>query len=1374
MRIGGAVRRERTLIGLLALVAYLPALLSSPGRMPADTKLYLYLDPGRLLSTSAHTWDPSLYGGWVPHQMAAFLWPSGPWFWCCERLGLPDWVAHRLWLGTILFLGGLGILKLVKALGLPLKGMAVAALVYQLSPYILPYVSRTSVMLLPWAGVGWMVLLTMRSVRRGGWRDPALLTLVVCTVAPVNATAFAMVLPGPVLWLLFEWRSQRISLRKIGAAAARVGVLAIPASAWWVVMLSIQGRYGADVLRYSETLSTVSRSAISTEVVRSLGYWLFYLRDPYAPSTTSSLPYQDSVPLILISFALVAVCLSGLVLTRFRHRRYAIALVVCGVLLSVGVHPFASPAPLPSLLRDTGIGLALRSSTRALPLVSLGMALGAAALVVAVSRGAARRHRLFPFLVVGLVTANLPSLWTADLVDPALARDQDPPAEWQTAAAALDASGTAARVLQLPGADFGAFRWGFTVDQPLSGLTLKPVLTRDLLPLGSPQLMDLLYALDNHLQGGTLPPEALAPVARFLSSDRVWVSNDLEFDRFRTPRPEIFAAFTSEQVQGLVDATEFGTRSVNRPTIPMVDEVSLSDARVGTPVAPVMLFTVDDAAPLLRIGGRTVILDGSGDGIVASAAAGVLDGSESVRYAADLTDADWAGVGGETLLVVTDSNRDREQHWRGTQDSLGMTESGGASSDGLRDVADQRLELFDTTDAQAQTTAALDGTMTVQASAYGDPYAYTPENRAAMAVDGDPATAWRVPWQQLGETLHIDGAAPRQLHLLQAQGPHLLRMITDIDISVDGAIQHVVLGEASLSGAGQTVDIPRGDHVAITITATAPRPGAPPTGQPWVGLAEIGVTAQEWVRPPSLVLAHAAAEQPLELVFTRDRTRPTNRWRSDPEPVLARVVTLPHEVRGKLSITLRLDARAEDDVIDQLLGTTVSASSNRRLTGVPAARASAAFDGNPSSAWITPFDAAVGSALTVDLEPGSTVTSFDISQPSGDYSRITELRVSIDGGEPVAVEVPPAAADGRTTVAVEAMTGDTLTIEVAAVENAFSTDRQYGEQTLLPAAIAEIDGLSVRRTAPTTRDCRDDLLSIDGRPLSIRVDASLLADGAVVAEPCEATESTLAAGEHHILSAAGQTTGIDVDMVRFSAATQPAAASAPAVTVTKQTATAATVVVPPCAEGCWLIDGQGFNPGWQARVDGTSLGEVEPISGGSNGWWLPPATQSRTVTIEFTPQTTFDLAMWVSVLAVLAAVALAGTTLLRRFRPAPVHIESDDPINADMWQLSPPTTVMWAGVAFVAASLLFIGPWWAVAAAVVAAVAQRTRQLRMAGVAAVLGLAGLGSLVAAVELRRSYPAGSGWTDHFTDLHGAGLFLVLLLVVAAFASERDDG
>ncbi len=148
---------------LLALVAYVPVLASSPGKMPADTKVYLYLDPGRLIGDAARTWDNRQFLGWVPHQIIAYLWPTGPWYWTMAKLGVPDWVAQRLWLGTLLFLGGLGVRWAAKKLGLTGAGALAAAFVYMLSPYILPYVSRTSVMLLPWAAVGWVTGLTIRA-----------------------------------------------------------------------------------------------------------------------------------------------------------------------------------------------------------------------------------------------------------------------------------------------------------------------------------------------------------------------------------------------------------------------------------------------------------------------------------------------------------------------------------------------------------------------------------------------------------------------------------------------------------------------------------------------------------------------------------------------------------------------------------------------------------------------------------------------------------------------------------------------------------------------------------------------------------------------------------------------------------------------------------------------------------------------------------------------------------------------------------------------------------------------------------------------------------------------------------------------------------
>ena len=36
---------QRVGVWALALLAYVPALTAAPGRMPSDTKLYLYLDP---------------------------------------------------------------------------------------------------------------------------------------------------------------------------------------------------------------------------------------------------------------------------------------------------------------------------------------------------------------------------------------------------------------------------------------------------------------------------------------------------------------------------------------------------------------------------------------------------------------------------------------------------------------------------------------------------------------------------------------------------------------------------------------------------------------------------------------------------------------------------------------------------------------------------------------------------------------------------------------------------------------------------------------------------------------------------------------------------------------------------------------------------------------------------------------------------------------------------------------------------------------------------------------------------------------------------------------------------------------------------------
>jgi arabinofuranan 3-O-arabinosyltransferase len=173
---------------ILALLAYIPLLCVRAGVVTPDTKTYLYLDPTKFLSQVAFMWNPTVGLGTVNHQYIGYLLPMGPFYAVFHLLGVPTWVAQRLWLGSILMCAGYGILYLSRTMKLRGPGPVVAALAYMLSPYFLQYAGRISVILLPWAGLPFLVAFTMVALRKGGWRMPALFALVVALVSGINAT----------------------------------------------------------------------------------------------------------------------------------------------------------------------------------------------------------------------------------------------------------------------------------------------------------------------------------------------------------------------------------------------------------------------------------------------------------------------------------------------------------------------------------------------------------------------------------------------------------------------------------------------------------------------------------------------------------------------------------------------------------------------------------------------------------------------------------------------------------------------------------------------------------------------------------------------------------------------------------------------------------------------------------------------------------------------------------------------------------------------------------------------------------------------------------------------------------------------------------
>ena len=140
---------------------------------------------------------------------------------------MPAWVSQRLWLGSILFAAALGVLYLLRTLHVRGPGAVVGdACVFMLTPYTLDFSARISVILLPWAGLPWMLALTIRALRardeRGAWKYPAIFAIVVQIVGGVNATALVFAGIAPVLWIVYAMRrSREVDWRRALGVTAR-------------------------------------------------------------------------------------------------------------------------------------------------------------------------------------------------------------------------------------------------------------------------------------------------------------------------------------------------------------------------------------------------------------------------------------------------------------------------------------------------------------------------------------------------------------------------------------------------------------------------------------------------------------------------------------------------------------------------------------------------------------------------------------------------------------------------------------------------------------------------------------------------------------------------------------------------------------------------------------------------------------------------------------------------------------------------------------------------------------------------------------------------------------------------------------------------
>jgi arabinofuranan 3-O-arabinosyltransferase len=895
------------------------------------------------------------------------------------------------------------------------------------------------------------------------------------------------------------------------------------------------------------------------------------------------------------------------------------------------------------------------------------------------------------------------------------------PDYWYQDANYLDAQPHSTRVLELPGSDFASYRWdgtvATTVDPITPGLITRPYVARELIPFGSPQSSNLLDAFDVQLQGRILDPAAIAPIARFMSAGTINLRNDLTYERYLLPRPRLLWNLFGD-AGGLGTPVGFGGNAPNvpDPRLPLLDETELG-APANLPNPPKVAAVPVEKTPAIvhtsPVSGA-VVMAGDGSGLVNAAAAHLLTGRELVFYSGSFASDPSALrkiIGDGATLLVTDSNRKAGQRWGTISDIYGYTEMAGEQPLAT-DWRDQRLDVFPSAGDASRSVTEQRGGVQARATAYGNPVAYTPEDRASNAVDGNPTTAWSVGAfsNVLHQKLQLDFAEQRtadQIHLLQPQNGVRNRWITKVKLTFDDGSSEVLdLSDASRSGNGQTISFPTHTFRRVTIEIVGDSVGQRPAypGISGVGFAEVDLGkamphVAEYVRLPTDLLQIAGASNvshPLDLVLTRQRVSGSNAVRTDPELRIARAWNLPTARWFNVSGSVRLQSNTAPAATDRTLGIPdathggVTSSESRHLPGSVADRSTAGADGNPETAWSTGLGSAVGDWAGYTTAQPVTVSQLALRVVAdGRHSVPTSLEVDVDGHAET-VDLPAiadSAKPGSTRLVhvalPRAMTGTHIRFTVKGIRAVTSRD-WYSQQPIdLPVAVAEWGVAGLQAPRPAARldpACRSGLLQVDGVDVPVSLvgtAADALAGKPITFVACTPpTGLLLPSGNRTLTTTPGTTTGLDFDQVvlrsaaggrgdRNAGPVAPtsqgpggrAGAPGPRVEVTHQSRTSVDLKVTGVDAAQWLVLGQSFNDGWHATVGGHDLGKPTLVNGYANGWQIGPGTgapaKAGTVVVHlrWTPQRLVNVALWISAIGGLLVLILILWPMRHRLAP---------------------------------------------------------------------------------------------------------------------------
>ncbi len=1390
----------------IALLAYTLAFLQRPGETVVDTRLELSADPGVFLERVFHVWSATTDFGHVQGgQFNGYLFPMAPWFALGDQLGVPMWVSQRLWLGTLLLLAAWGAARLMSALmGRPsLVASSGAALVFTLNPYVVLFTSRGTVTLLAHAALPWLMLAVHRGLREPrGWRMPAAVGLVLAvTGGGVNAAVIAFVLLGPLSLAAYEVVMRRIPARATLMFGWRAALAAALGSAWWVIPVLLQGRYGVDILIYTEQPTVIWATTSFPELLRMLGFWGLYTGVGFGglePFMGVGATYLFNPVVIVATFLVPLFAVATFPLVRRWTYGPFFALLTFGALV-VMFAGFPRDSRLRAALLDVYDGFPalqfLRTTYKGMPLLALALAClcgaGAAVLVERARTGGLRLGgRTVPAGALVLLVAA-PAIAAAPLIEGrAIDREQVYGAvpSWWTESTA-DATAAGGRTMVLPGEMFGWYQWGGTMDPVGPALRREPVAIRELVPYADSRSAFLQIAVDDLVQQDRLVPGQLGELLRLAGVRQVLVARDGRLKRNGAVAAVAAEAALSGQ-DDLKPLMDYGPRRVE-PAMPGRGYEPARLAQISRRAAP------GDGLGVRLAADPPTILEGDAEGVTELAVHGMLDSRRPLLLAGDVDEDELARLTASGApIVLSDSARRRLFVSPRTRGNRGPTLTATAPLD--REAA--TFNPFPERGTDGQTVAVYSGLRELNSPTAAG-WSNFPQYRAYAALDGRLDTSWRADENVRPQRwyMELEFAQPRRVGAMEVVPQRDRRGRTEsILVSVNGGPERHV----DLQAGPNRVDL--GDAEVRVLRVRVDEVGGNEDTRGAGGITELrvpGLRVREHLRLPTALSASAngleLSRSPIEILLARTTADFPYRAGADAldpeadhplamldaEDGIERSFNVPAARSFALGGWGSIAPDAQDDSIDRLAGLSPGwrYRSSSRFEGVPERRASSAFDGDPRTAWAGDLEPGAPAWLEWTAATPHRVTELMMRPGPAGYRFPTRVRVSASGVEPFEL---PVAADGR-VVLPRPLTVRSLRIEVLASEPRGAG----GLRGVRAVAVGELDvpGLDFaapRRAGSFSTGCGALSVRAGGGHTQVALVGSIreLDTGrALRMRACG--ELTLPAGPIR-LSASGNGLARP-DHLRLSAAAPRPAATAVAPTgrvlSTRRGGPPGAVKSARLAleAPAWLVLEQSYSPGWEAtcheRGGGEhDLGDPMPVNGYANGWRVTP--DCSRVDFAFGPQ---KIAVAGYLLSAAGCLLMGGFLLLAALRrrraaqpapgdPAPVAGSGADPIL----RVPIGRTLALAGAIGLFGGGLFslrVGAVLLVASAALMLIGVNVRRL------AALGAAGIAALPVLYLVSRPEDRG-GFNFDFVIFHTRAHYLAVVavccLAAAALLAARE--